>query len=205
MAVVKKPARELAFWKACRTASRARLEKLLEDGADPIHGLPTFSPPLIAAAGSGRADVVELLLERGAPLAEYGAGALVAAAGRTDADGKAIVARLLADGALVLRSGKRSRGHATGATPLAIAVQGVQGALAGTRNVREARAALTTLYRVVERLLEAGADPSVPSVVNGRSLRPGEQLQELLDAWADHPAAAEARRRLSPRLAVDDV
>jgi ankyrin repeat protein len=104
------------FDTACRKGNLAKVRSLIEEGADPVHGHPSFSPPLITAAFGPNPAVVTLLLERGAPLEAYGAGALAAAAGRDDEGGEAVFVLLLSKGALAQRSGPWSRGHAPGLT-----------------------------------------------------------------------------------------
>jgi ankyrin repeat protein len=183
------PRREAALYEACRKGQLKKVEKLLAEGADPLHGHPSFLPPLVGAAFGRNPEIVTLLLEHGAPLADYGAAAVAYAAGWTDEGGEAVFQLLLARGALTTVSGGWG---ATGLTPVAIALRGYVGALAGTRNAKQARDELAFITRSLERLLDAGADPDLRS----DGLRPIEQLHHDHHAYRDLPLAGPAHKLL---------
>lgn len=193
-------ARARARATACAKGQLKKVKALLAEGADPKHGVPMVTAPLVAAASGENVELVRLLLELGAPLDEYGAPAVAYAATRDD---DAVFTFLVERGALTTWSGPWTVGYSPHQTPLALALHQVQGAVAGSPNERAARKEMAVATRAVLRLLDAGADPRVASGPAGAM--PALPLDHLLQLAAlyeddDTTVMREARELLEPAL-----
>lgn len=184
---------------ACAKGQLKKVKALLAEGADPKHGVPMVSAPLVAAAFGENVELVRLLLELGAPLEDYGAPAVAYAA---TCDDDAVFTFLVERGALNTQSGPWTVGYSPGQTPLGLALHLVQGAVAGSANERAARKELAVATRAVLRLLDAGADPRAAS--RGPGAMPALPLDHLLQLAAlyedDSTVMREARDLLEPAL-----
>ena len=176
-----------ALSKAVRRGHLAIVHRLLEAGAD-----PRLASPLYAAAGGGNLELVNLLLEAGAPVNDETGSALSAAAasGRLD-----VVKRLLEEGADVTRAeGALHRAAMRGSTDvvsLLIELGMSVNADAGSGNTTPLHGAvLGQSLETVRLLLDAGADVDAKSEHDSTPL-----MIALPNSRRDVLLREEARRR----------